>query len=152
MNQYAVLINLESKTADRYTLSSLALHVTILGIFSTKQNAQFFTAVLAEQAESQTSIKTVATSRALFGINRDIPVTVVEQTEPLLQLHTNLINSVRDVAEFRAPQFIGSAFGPHVTDQGNRRVEVGSKVILDNLTLVEILDQDVLVRSIHTLT
>ena len=152
MRQYAVIVNLESAQAERYTMSSLPLHITILSIFSSDQQHSFFTTILAKIAEDARQLTVRTAGRALFGVDQDIPVTLVENSDQLRKLHLRLLDAVSDHVSFRAPQFVGDGYGPHITDQGDRKAGRGDSLILDNLMLVEIVDEDVHVRSDHILS
>lgn len=152
MRQYAVITNLESERAVHYTLSSLPLHVTILSIFFSDEQPLLFSETLGALATKTRSINTRTTGRALFGVNEDIPVTLVKKTKELNDLHQQRLKAVSEYVSFRAPQFTGRNFGPHITNQQDRSVPEETDLLLDNLSLVEIIDQDVLVRSIHHLS
>lgn len=151
MRQYAIIANLERNGTKHYTLSSLPLHVTVLSIFFSEREAEFFVKIIGSVASGFGAIKTHTTQRALFGVDEDIPVTLVEKTDELERLHLRLLKKVTDTVTFRAPQFTGRNFGPHVTDQSGTSVDVGKQLIIDNLSLVEIKDQEVTILCVEEL-
>ena len=152
MRQYAVIVNLESEKSDRYTMSSLPLHLTILSIFFSDKPPSFFTTQVIDIADDTRQFNIKTTGRALFGINEDISVTLVKKNDELRKLHLRLLDAVSDHVSFRAPQFLGDGYGPHITDQGDREAPGDGDLLVGKLMLVEIIDQDVLVRSDHILS
>lgn len=151
MRQYAVIANLDGSGVNRYTMSSLPLHVTILSIFYSEEAPSFFGEIANDIAKASDAINVETIGRALYGVDEDIPVTLVRKTPALANLHHRLLDRVSGNVTFRTPQFTGDNFGPHVTDQSERYLPEGTDLVLDNLTLVEIEDQDVIVRSVHDL-
>jgi hypothetical protein len=132
-------------------MTSLPLHVTILTIFFSEEQPPFFASILQRVAMETRSFSTQTTGRALYGVDEDIPVTLVQMTTELGELHQTLLDEVSGSVSFLAPQFVGENFGPHVTDQSEHSIPVGTTFPVDNLMLVEIIDQNVFVRSFHSL-
>ena len=132
-------------------MSSLPLHLTILSIFFSEKDPSFFSGIANETTGSCKPLIVRATKRALFGVGEDVPVTLIEKTPELAELHNQILSRVSGYVSFRAPQFVGDNFSPHVTDQAGRAVSLDTKLELDNLTLLEIEDQNVIVRSTHRL-
>lgn len=151
MRQYAVIANLEDTREGQYTMTSLPLHVTFLSIFFSNESASFFARINEEIAKGTHAIRVITTGRTRYGAHQEIPVTLVEEVPEIANLHNQLLDRVSAHTSFRAPQFTGANFKPHVTDQGERVVSVGTQLELNNLTLVEIEEQDVIVRSMSEL-
>ena len=151
MYQYAVIANLERDGTDLYTLSSLPLHVTILSIFFSEREPLELARLVIDAAAGRQSFSIKVTGRALFGPDADIPVTTVEKTEMLEALHLRLLEATAGTASFRAPQYTGDGFSPHVTDQAGRTLQEDQSVMIDNLTFVEIDGQDVRVVEVMNL-
>ena len=152
MNQYAVMTNLDSGPAAACTLASLPLHVTILSIFFSQSPAPVISGLLEDAAACFKATRVTTIGRARFGVNRDIPVTLVEPTDTLIGWHTGLLRAVSGHATFRAPGFLGEHYTPHVTDQQARALAVGEDILLDNLTFVQITGEDVHVLRTLPLT
>ncbi len=151
MTQYAVIAILDEPAAA-YTMTTLPLHLTFLGIFSSLEAPAFFSAKIEAVAGATPPLTTTARDRAMFGVGKDIPVTTVEKTPAIAALHETLLAAVDGHAEFRAAQFTGEGFGPHVTDQGGRCIEPDTVINIEALSLVEVVGDDVFVRAMHPLT
>ena len=151
MRQYAVIANLETVRGKHFSLSSLPLHVTILSIFFSVERPSFFSKVLKNAAAETRTVTVKTIGRALYGVNRNVPVTLVDRSHELKKLHLKLLDEVSEKVSFQAPQFTGENYGPHVTDQEDRSIPVGIDLSVDNLSLVEIVEPDVVIRSVHHL-
>lgn len=144
--KYAIISNLET-AKPVHKLDDLPLHVTLVGIFSSSKKPEQFHPVLDTVSHNLNAVSVKTTSREDFGNKQEnIMVTTLEKTKELASLHQNLIRSLGDDIKTMNTNFLPETYRPHVTDQNRKRVPQESQVVINNLTLVEIKDNDVFER------
>lgn len=144
--KYAIISNLET-AKPVHKLDDLPLHVTLVGIFSSSKEHEHFKPFLDTVSRNLSAVSVKTIGREDFGEQqKSIMVTTLEKTEELASLHQKLIESLGDDIKTMNPNFLPDTYRPHVTDQNDKRVSEESQVVINNLTLVEIKDNDVFER------
>lgn len=115
----------------------IPLHMTILHWFSTESPASGIIEATSLAIKNIGQINTIATDDDLFGPERDIPVIRVNRTPELLQLHQNLVQSMKELGAEFDERWVGEAnWNPHVTHKPNRRLHAGDKLLINNIDLI----------------
>ena len=80
----------------------------------------------------------------MFGLNKDVAVSLIKQNNELIKLHENLIAITKSLgAEYDEPKFLGEGFRPHSTIQMKSRLHEGQDINIDSFTLVDMFpDKD----------
>ncbi len=114
------------------------LHVTILDTFKTNWQLSELCQALRDVAAKTASFDTVPIQSALLGEHNDVPVKLLPLDEPMSTLHYALLGLVDGGSfVFNTPEFVGSGFLPHVTDQRTSQVSVGESYDLTGISLVD---------------
>ncbi len=143
MSKYAVISNLESPKPV-HDLHNFPLHVTLIGIFNSDKQPEYFEPIIRKVSQNHSVIHTVATGRQNFGTEeKPTMVTELQNTEQLRSLHQDLITALSsDITDMNS-HFLPSSYRPHVTDQNERVVSFNEEIVLNNLTFVQIQDNKV---------
>lgn len=73
-----------------------------------------------------------------FGHSQRIPVSVVEPSAELMDLHVALLDALRTAgANFDDPEFVGNGYRAHVTVTRNARVKQGDQLTLHQAAVVD---------------
>ncbi len=138
MNKYAVISNLET-SKPVHALHNLPLHVTLIGIFSSLEQPDYFEPTIKKVAQKHSVVHTEAMDHQNFG-DADMPimVTELENTEQLKLLHQDLISALTAEIKDMNPHFLPKTYRPHVTDQKDRSIQADKEVRIDNLIFVQI--------------
>jgi len=73
-----------------------------------------------------------------FGRRGSIPVNLIEPSEMLAGLHTELVRIVQDLpGRISTPAYTLEGFRPHVSHHGDKRLNQGDAVALDRIALVD---------------
>jgi len=146
MTKYAVIANLE-EAKSAHKLSDLPLHITLLGIFSSDKKPEYFSSILESAAKGYNIVKTKTIGRQNFGDEKQpTMVSELEKTKDFEDLHKALITSFGDELKTMNANFQPDIYRPHVTDQNKKSVSIDADIVINNLTLVEINDDDVFER------
>ena len=73
-----------------------------------------------------------------FGRQESVPVSLVEPSRPLQELHESLVGSVTELpGRVPTPHHILDSYRPHVSHHGDKRPQPGDVVVLDRVSLVD---------------
>lgn len=151
MRKYAVISNLESPKPV-HDLHIFPLHVTLIGIFYSDKQPEYFKPIINKVAQKHCAIKTEASGRQNFGTQeKPAIVTELQNTEMLKSLHQDLIAALSGNLTDMNPHFLPSSYRPHVSDQNERAVSPREEIVLDNLTFVQIDDNNIYEKFIINL-
>ena len=118
--------------------TKIPLHLTLLHWFKTEDTPDKLVTDLGKTAQNFEPIKTYATEEAVFGSDDNIPVMRLERTPGLLQLHLALIGLAKSCGAEFDERWVGEAnWNPHVTHKSDKRLEVGDKVVIDEIDLIK---------------
>lgn len=138
MRQYVVIAPIESiSVGDIYAVESFPLHVTLVPPFVVRNDDQI-AGVIAGAAAATSSFAIVGESTSWFGVNRDIPVTLVSP-EPSHTIHTMLIRKLATLGWTPLQDsYSGNGFVAHVSQTENSEFEVDARVTVEEFALVEL--------------
>jgi len=117
MHRY--LLAFEIKTVDvGSSYASLPLHCTLVHWFHSRQSPAEILEVVQPILSKTEPLMITSVAPALFGPNNTIPVHAVERSQPLIRLHTSVLEALNDeIASFTEPGFVGAGYRPHVTNK-----------------------------------
>lgn len=125
-------------TGESFLVHEWPLHITVLAPFATEAEPSVVARAIARATEGLPAITAAVGADELFGRRHNIPVTLVDDNEPLTELRRLLIANVRPLASAPdEPAFTGTDFRPHVTIKQDRRVDAGDVLVLDQVALVD---------------
>jgi hypothetical protein len=126
-----------------FPLKDWPLHLTVAPTFviGADDVAADMTAVLTAITPilaAQRTLTVRAGPDAGFGHSGKIPVTLVEPSADVLDLHRRLLDELLTVgAEFDDPEFVGPGYRPHVTVTRSARVSMNDLLTLRQAALVD---------------
>jgi 2'-5' RNA ligase len=83
-------------------------------------------------------ITVTAGGEALFGARRSVPVTLIQPSNELTELHAALVDALEAAgARIRDQKHIREGYRPHATSQRSARLRAGDSVAVDSLALVD---------------
>ncbi|RYF29002.1 MAG: hypothetical protein EOO17_03240 [Chloroflexi bacterium] len=119
----------------QFHMSEWPLHTTLADVFAIDPQGADFERLLASKFIGYPPVRTAATADSILGTTR---VVLLDKTKELLNLHDNVINLLeQNGAVFNTPEFNKEGFIPHSTIQNSERLDIGQKVIIDSLSLID---------------
>jgi len=137
MPRYGIATILEDHpVGHEFTVDNLPLHLTHVDSFEVELNANDLATKLNDVLSSQKAFSVKAFADKLYGPEKDIPVTALELTRELIELH-RAIMSVLDSsgATLKNPHFHRDNFSPHISVYGLKRVKVGESVSIKDISI-----------------
>ena len=137
--KYTVVCFFEPQAkASNFSASEWPLHVTLLDTFKTNWPLPTLGDQLRGAVLSVASFETIPTTAASLGENKDVRVKLLPLDGGLSTLHARLMElAAAGSFVFNTPAFVGKGFLPHVTDQANNKVEIGTAYGLVSISLVD---------------
>lgn len=127
----------QEKSSD-FPASDWPLHVTILDTFKTAWQLVTLSKALGEIATTVSPFDTIATQEAMLGEGKDVPVKLLQLEGGMSALHSRLMSLVDEGSfVFNTPEFVGTGFLPHTSDQENNQIEVGKTYRLGSISLID---------------
>lgn len=149
--KWAIIIPLEEHPdGSEFYYTDFPLHITIAGIFATKDTSTELEEMLQMLVKSTRPFEVTSDEEALFGDNKDIAVMKIHPTSELKQLYDLIHNELlkRNVI-FNAPHHEGDGYIPHSTYQRSGRLYSGEKVYATSVSLIDLFpNRDGLKRKI----
>ena len=152
MQKYCLVKLLEPlNEGDEFTaINYWPLHITLASNFVVDwENTNLFNKLSDLLADTK-PVSVVAGGDEFFGGERKIQVTVMDMTSELMTLHKQIIKTLKDAgAVFDEPQFNDDGYRAHATVQKAYRLSKGDKVLIDEVTIVDMFpNQDITRRKI----
>lgn len=138
MRTYVIVSFLEEDFPRTFLSEKCPLHVTIVRHFSSSENVATLLNILNDFCFGQKELITYGKSREMFGADKNVSVTELENTEELAKLHKDLHEKIKDVTELVGLQY--DSYRPHVSDHGETCISIGEKVPVSSLSLVEMIE------------
>jgi len=143
-NKYAIFHIIDKKMRQRYKVSpeflpsEWPLHLTLLGNFTTNAPIEHIINALINYTENIKPFEITVGNESLFGINEDILVSVLQTNGAIKELHNGL-KGIMDAQEaiYDNSNFVGTGYNPHVTVQETTRLNTGQKILVGDITLVD---------------
>jgi hypothetical protein len=118
-----------------FSANHLPLHLTHIDSFDIAKSLDEITQVLREKLTEIDAFYVTATKDEMYGPNNDILVTELELTSDLINLQHILVDTMAAMgAVFKRPEILKNSFRPHVSVYGNRRVQIGDKILIKNIS------------------
>jgi hypothetical protein len=143
--KYTVVCFFEPQEASyNYAAADWPLHVTMLDTFKTDWELTTLCKALGDVAVETAPFSAIPTEKALLGEDKDVPVKLLQIEGPMSALHNKLMGLAdKGSFVFNTPEFVGSGFLPHATNQDDGQVEIGQEYQLKSLSLIDMFpDED----------
>lgn len=142
MHAYLLALEIEPVEVNRVYVA-LPLHCTLMPWFTSDHTPAEVLKAIADIAYTQPPVELISGPNDLFGLEKDVPVNLILNKEPVHELHMKLYEALKSLGiEDIQSQWIGPDYVPHVTRQSSGRFEEGRKHIARKLYLVEALVPD----------
>ncbi len=144
MPKYGIATLLESQPASyEFKADNTPLHLTHVDSFNIDLDADTLAAKLSEQLTNISVFTVKATRDEMLGPNKDIPVTTLELNDQLAELHSLIMQALKDEnAILKNPNFHNEGFHPHISIYGKRRVRVGEQILIKDICIGSKLTED----------
>lgn len=119
------------------------LHVTLLPWFEVLDAEGFMHDLNRLVPQEQSFIAEVGED-ALFGPNRDVPVSLIKNREPFAIMHYFLLTILEkhDGVFSASSNWTKKDYTPHVTHHGDERLHPGESFRVNNVAVVKLLNDD----------
>lgn len=137
MSKYSIIAIFENSAVGyEFSPDNIPQHLTLVDSFeidlNPEQLAEKFEHVVAEQKQ----FEVLVLKDVYYGQSHDIPVTKLELTPSLTELHLLIMSTMAaEGAILKNPHFHNDGFSPHVSIYGSRRVKIGELVTIDQVSL-----------------
>lgn len=136
MARYVVVLPLAPLAGgDEFTVADWPLHVTVVEPFESDAPPADLLAALAPIALATHEIRSTAGEDAMFGRNRDVPVSLIRDGGELRMLREHALAALAphglDLGRVRQD------FRPHVSAKRHGRLRAGDRVRFDRLALID---------------
>lgn len=153
--KYAIIQLLEEAPEGvEFSASDWPLHVTLVDVFAIDWSVQEMAERLTTLLTGRPPARAQATDRAYFGSNQEVPVTLLDRTDSLIKLHSDVYALLeRGGLKVNNPQFALEGFRPHATVQEHAALKAGDTVVFDALTIIDMFPgEDPYMRKVlHTI-
>jgi hypothetical protein len=124
---------------QEFLRSDWPLHITLVRFDVTNDGDAARYAALAETPAKQALGTVLAVGgEDRFGRQGSVPVSLVEADPALQALHDSLVQAVEQVSgRVASPHHTRQNFRPHVSHRGDKRLNRGDAVVLDQIALVD---------------
>ena len=130
-------------TAVNFSATAWPLHVTFLPNFTIGWPLAELIRKLDELATVAAPFDITAEGQTAFGLNEDVPVTLIRPDDEVMDLHRKLLLMSRDKSfTYDTPQFIDQGFRPHATVQQDNRLHAGQTYHIGDISLVDMYPND----------
>lgn len=154
MQKYVIVKFLEPiEPGLEFLANNWPLHVTLVANFVTDWNKYSFLERLEALALKAAPIQAIVTAEEYFGQHNDILVNPLKPNTSLVGLHKEIVALLLATgAIFDEPNYVNDGYRAHVTAQHNARLHEGDKVLINNLSLVDVFpDRDIKSASYYKL-
>lgn len=126
-----------------YRGDNIPVHLTHVDSFQVSLNLEELELKLQKALANQKPFTVKALRDELYGPDKDIPVTVLELTPELQELHAKIMDMLQSEGAFlKNPHFHREGFMPHVSAYGNRRITVGEDVLIKDISIAAKLSEE----------
>ena len=123
---------------DGFSLSDWPLHVTVAPTFVVAVDLTAVIAAIGPLLTRQPGLRVRVGQDEGFGRSGKIPVSVVEPSHELNDLHARLVAVLLDVgAVFDDPEYVGSGYRAHITKTRSAQACPGDEPLLRQATIVD---------------
>jgi 2'-5' RNA ligase superfamily len=139
VSRLVVVLPLQPLTVgDGFSLSDWPLHVTVAPTFVVTVDLSAVAAAITPVVGSQRPLRVRVGQDEGFGRSGRIPVSVIEPTPELSDLHGRLVSVLSEIdAAFDDPEFIGPHYRAHVTKTRVAQSHPGDEMTLTQAAIVD---------------
>ncbi len=136
MNNNYVLVSFVDEIPVHTTFSAhdWPLHVTIIRPFISKIPENELIQIIDNCLANHHSYSVHGLRDEMFGPDKNIRVTELEYTQDIQVLHNNLSSALDHCVDFKPSEF--NEYRPHITEQENKRINIGEKLRMNSVSLV----------------
>lgn len=137
MPKYGIATLLEAQPVGyEFRANNTPLHLTHVDSCIVDLSPEQLAEKLRERLKGLSGFSVTALDDEMLGPNKDIPVTVLDLTQQLKELHALIMQTLeREKAVLKNPHFHNEGFHPHVSIYGSRRTHVGEQVSIENISI-----------------
>jgi len=137
--KYTVISLLEHvKEGYEFPSNKWPLHVSIADTFAIKWDINDLIQKLTDLSKSLKRVSLTMSHYENFGPEQQIQVAILNTSKELTALHYEVVNLLKKAGvKFNDPQYTESGFRAHSTVQPHARINVGEKVEIKNLAVVD---------------
>lgn len=129
--------SVDEGTVFHYT--DFPLHLTLAGVFAINKTGQELVQELTQLLHQQGSFPIKATRNDLFGPDKNIAVTRIEENPNIIALHRLIHSWLTDSgAAYNSPQYQGEGFLPHSTFQKSGRLAKDQEKLITSVSLIDL--------------
>lgn len=126
----------DSNPGTEFSADELPLHLTHVDSFEINVDLEKLEQALRQKLSSCRAFSVVAVKDVMYGPDKDIEVTELELAPELAHLQAVIVTTLEGLgAKFKNPQFVGQHYSPHISVYGARRVPVGDKVSVKEISI-----------------
>lgn len=134
-------------TIFRRTRAEWPLHMTLVPWFTiTEKGCGQLLAALRSYSATKASSAVHVGGEELFGAEKDVPVNLIVEQQPVAKLHDELSAIVGQSVQEHWPESEGRAYRAHITHHnstdGIHRRFPGDEEVIDGFTVVRLLDDN----------
>lgn len=119
-----------------FVASNTPLHLTHVDVLEIDMKPGVFIPALSGHLSKEPEFIINLTEDTFLGPDKDIPVTLVELTQELKAFHNRLLKFLlSNGATFENPQFLDEQYTPHISIYGSRRVELGTLIPINSVSI-----------------
>lgn len=138
--QKYTIIQLFEDIADGYEFSSdtWPLHSTLVDTFAIDWSVDEMVAHLNEVLSTHATASSTVIGSDSFGAQKQIQVSLLERTDALMCLHTDIIEVLeKGGLKLNDPQYAKEGFLPHATVQKHAKLNIGDKVNFNAISIID---------------
>lgn len=138
MSEYVIVSILQKDAPTTFHKSGWPLHMTIIRPFSSLKSSKDFLDTISMLCSNKKVITTKGKSYEMFGSENDVSVTELDNVPEIQSLHDEIMHACDSWMNFKMPAY--GTYKPHVANQGDMKIDVGEGVLIDSISLVEMID------------
>ena len=129
---------IDNPPSSIFQSSQWPMHMTLIPPFSYDGSINELNELLSNFSKEFIQFSVTASERALFGPNKDIPVTIIKQNEVLQGCYIKLLNLIEKLGiKYKYPSISGQNYHFHITDKRGIKVPTNSDILLTGFSLVD---------------
>lgn len=119
-------------------------HITQVDTFKTEKSLRDVIKTLEQALSLQDAVTAEIESKEMIGPEKDIAVMKVAKNRRVDELHQRIVEALESLkVEFRRPFILKDKFYPHITVSPEISLNVGDKVEIGQITIIDKNDPDV---------
>jgi 2'-5' RNA ligase len=149
---YYLVAHMIDPVPEGSTVAALPLHMTIVHWFRSEASLGELEKTIIGVGRGHKAFKAKVAADAMFGSDKNVPVSQVIRDADLFRLHNQLVSHLEKVGITHTElQWVREGWNPHVTHKPNRRLNEGEELwvnAIDLISATSITSQRIIVRKI----